>query len=194
MEIIAKGKYIKISPKKLRLVVDSIRGRDAVETLDYLKFIPKKAGFLIAKVLKSAIFNAENNFNLKKENLFIKKIFVDQGTVIKRWQARAFGRAGEIRRKNSHLTVILEEKIPTSKVKPAKIKLKEPVIEAVPKQEMVPEKAPSQKEITRQSETESKEIFDSRRQGKRRTKQHLDKTRDKKAGGSLKRIFRRKSI
>lgn len=198
MEIRAKGKYLKISPKKLRLVVDLIRGRDAVEALDYLKFVPKKASLLIAKVLKSAIVNAEHNFNLKKENLFIKRIFVDQGTVLKRWQSRAFGRAAEIRKKSSHLSVVLEEKIPTSKIKPVKTKLEEPVIEALPKQEIISEKVVSQKERIKQSEVEGKKIFDSRRKGKKRAKQHLDKVRSKEAGGGLrgglKRIFRRKSI
>ncbi len=106
----AKGKYLKISSKKMRLVTDMVRGMDSKEALDYLNFVPKKAARFINKVLNSALANAEHNFDLKKENLFIKEIFVNQGPTLKRWRPRAFGRAGQIRKRSEHLEIILGEK------------------------------------------------------------------------------------
>ncbi|MBL7141721.1 50S ribosomal protein L22 [Patescibacteria group bacterium] len=196
MQVKATSKYLRISPKKMRLVVDLIRGMNAQAALDQLDFIPKRASLLISKVLKSAIANAEHNFKLKKENLFIKEIFINQGPTLKRWRARAFGRAAPIRKRSSHLEIVLGEKVVTPEAKPVKPKLKEPVIEAAPKEkakpkEMVSKKEPVKKELLK---GKGKEVFDTRRQGKRRAKQHLDKTRAKKVGGVLKRVFRRKSI
>jgi large subunit ribosomal protein L22 len=175
MEIKAKGKYLKISPKKARLVIDLIRNKDASEALDYLKFIPKKASHLIAKVLKSAISNAEHNFNLKKENLFIKEIFINQGPVLKRWRARAFGRAAEIRKKSSHLEIILKEKVPSPKIKSIKQKQEKPVLEE--NLEIKSKEEIHDQEISHFSEKEKKQ----------------GKIKNKKTG-ALKKIFRRKSI
>lgn len=188
MEVRAKGKYLKISPKKARLVVNLIRGKDAPEALDYLRFIPKKASRLIAKVLKSAIFNAEHNFNLKKENLFIKKIFVDQGPVLKRWRARAFGRASEIRKKSSHLEVVLEEKVPGPKIKPLKQKQEQPVLkeslEIKPKEEIRDEKT---SRFPGKISRLSGDLL------KKQEEKNLGKTKTK-GTGVLRKIFRRKSI
>ncbi len=110
MRVKAINKYLKISPKKMRLVANMIRGMKVDQAVDHLRFIPKKASPMILKILQSAIANAEHNFNLKKENLLIKEIFIDGGPMIKRWRARAFGRAAMIRRRSSHCSIILEEK------------------------------------------------------------------------------------
>ncbi len=178
MEVKARGKYLKISPKKARLVIDSIRGKDAQEALDYLRFIPRKASHLIIKVLKSAVSNAEHNFNFKKENLFIKKIFVDQGPVLKRWRARAFGRASEIRKKSSHLEIILEEKVVGPKIKSAGRKQETPASEE--KLEIK-----SKEEIRDEEKSRFPEkMGETKKQGKTRPGER----------GVLKKIFRRKSI
>ncbi|MEA3272116.1 MAG: 50S ribosomal protein L22 [Patescibacteria group bacterium] len=121
MEIKASVKYIRKSPRKVRLVVDLIRGLDVKDAENQLKFTPKLAKEPILKLLRSAIANAENNFQLKKENLFIKKIVVDEGPTLKRWHPRAHGRAATIRKRSSHIDIVLGEKVLTEK-KPADAK------------------------------------------------------------------------
>lgn len=184
MEVKAKGKYLKISSKKMRLVTDLVRGMDSKEALDYLNFVPKKAARFINKVLNSALANAEHNFDLKKENLFIKEIFVNEGPTLKRWRPRAFGRAGQIRKRSSHLEIILGEKIPSSETIPVKTKIKEPIIEPISKDKIGEEKPVKEKE---------EEIL-SRPQEKHRPKPTHEQQKNKGFGGVLKRVFRRKSI
>ncbi|MBI4359499.1 MAG: 50S ribosomal protein L22 [Candidatus Jacksonbacteria bacterium] len=113
MEITAKLRHYRQSPRKVRLVTDLIRGKDAHTALNQLQFAGKRAALPIQKLLSSAMANAVNNFSLKKENLYVKKISVDGGPVLKRWMPRAFGRASEIRKRTSHVTIVLDEKIKT---------------------------------------------------------------------------------
>lgn len=113
MQTKAKAKSIRISPKKIRLVADLIRGMDAGEAAVQLNFSVKSAALPLAKLLKSAVSNAEENFNLDKNNLFIKEIRVDEGQTIKRWRPRAFGRATMIRKRTAQVSLVLEEKEPT---------------------------------------------------------------------------------
>ncbi|NLO89569.1 MAG: 50S ribosomal protein L22 [Clostridia bacterium] len=110
MEARAVGRYIRISPYKVRQVVDLIRGKDVDEALAILKFTPKRASLVVEKVLRSAIANAEHNYDMDRDNLYISKIFVDQGPVLKRYKPRAFGRADLIRRRTSHITVVVKER------------------------------------------------------------------------------------
>lgn len=114
MESIAKLRYYRQSPRKVRLVADVIRGQDTNDALNQLQFTGKRAALPIQKLLSSAIANAVNNFSLKRENLYVKKIFVDGGPVLKRWMPRAFGKASEIRKRTSHVTIVLDEKIKTA--------------------------------------------------------------------------------
>lgn len=186
MEVKAKGKYLRISSKKMRLVTDLVRGMDLKEALDYLNFVPQKAARFINKVLRSALANAEHNFDLKKENLFIKEIFVNEGPTLKRWRPRAFGRAGQIRKRSSHLEIILGEKISSSETRPVKTKIKEPIIEPISK-DKIEEKKPVK-------EKEKEEEILTRPQEKHRPKPTHDQTKGKGFGGALKRVFRRKSI
>lgn len=113
MEIKAQAKFIRTSPRRARLVIDLIRGLDVEEAMHQLQFMPKVAAGLILKLLNSAIANAVNNFKLKKDNLYIKKITVDGGPVLKRWQPRAFGRATPLRKRSSHILIVLGEKVET---------------------------------------------------------------------------------
>ncbi|HHY59868.1 MAG TPA: 50S ribosomal protein L22 [Clostridia bacterium] len=110
MEAKAVAKYIRISPYKVRQVVNLIRGKDVNEALAILRFLPKRAATPVAKCLKSAIANAEHNYNMDVDNLYVAKIFVDQGPTLKRYKPRAFGRADMIRRRTSHITVVVKEK------------------------------------------------------------------------------------
>lgn len=110
MEIKAKAKFVRMSPRKIRLVADLIRGMDVTVALNQLNFTVKAAKEPILKLLNSCIANAINNFKLKKENLYIKTITVDGGSVLKRWQPKAFGRATPIRKRSSHISIILDDK------------------------------------------------------------------------------------
>lgn len=106
----AVAKYIRISPRKVRQVIDIIRGKDVQEALAILKFTPKRASVPVAKVVKSAAANAEHNYEMNKDNLYVAACYVDQGPTLKRWRPRAMGRADVIRHRTSHITVVLKEK------------------------------------------------------------------------------------
>ncbi|AEG16548.1 50S ribosomal protein L22 [Desulfofundulus sp. TPOSR] len=110
MEARAVARYVRISPRKVRQVVDLIRGKDVREALAILKFTPKRAAVPVAKVIKSAAANAEHNYDMNPDNLYIAAAYVDQGPTWKRYQARAMGRADLLRRRTSHITVVVKEK------------------------------------------------------------------------------------
>lgn len=111
MEIVTKLKYHRMAPRKVRLIADLIRGKKSREALVQLNFSKNKAALMMAKLLKSAISNAKNNFKIKdEENLYVKKIFVDEGPTLKRYRPRAFGRAAMIRKRTTHITVVLDKK------------------------------------------------------------------------------------
>ena len=110
MEARAVAKYIRISPQKTRLVVNLIRGKKVEEAQKILIFTRKKAAGIVEKVLKSAIANAAQNPNIDEKILYVKEVFVGQGPTLKRWRARAQGRAAMIKKRMSHITVILDEK------------------------------------------------------------------------------------
>ncbi|OGG87542.1 50S ribosomal protein L22 [Candidatus Kuenenbacteria bacterium RIFCSPHIGHO2_02_FULL_39_13] len=116
METTAKLRHLRMSPRKVRLVADAIRGINVEQALARLKFSDKRAAHPLAKLLNSAIANAQHNQDLKRDNLLIKEIRVDQGPVLKRWRARAFGRAAAIQKKTSHISIVLAE------IKPSKEK------------------------------------------------------------------------
>jgi large subunit ribosomal protein L22 len=108
----AVGKYLRIAPQKCQLVADLIRDRYVGEALTILRFSKKKkASFMVEKVLRSAIANAQQKApNIDVDNLYISEIFVNQGPLMKRWRARAMGRASRILKRTSHVHVYLEEK------------------------------------------------------------------------------------
>jgi large subunit ribosomal protein L22 len=109
MEARAIAKYIRMSPQKVRLVVDLIRGQKVEEARRILLYTRKYAAIPVGKVLDSALANAKQNPNIDENILFVKEIFVDQGPSLKRWRARAQGRAAAIKKRMSHITVVLEE-------------------------------------------------------------------------------------
>lgn len=110
MEVKAKARFIRMSPKKVRLVADLIRGMDVDKAEAQLKFTRKAASRPVLKVVQSARANAQHNFKLTPETLFVKVITVDGGPVLSRWTPRAFGRATPIRKRTSHITVVLDER------------------------------------------------------------------------------------
>lgn len=161
-QVMAKARFLRISPRKVRLVIDVIRGMKTEEALEKLQFINKKATRFIIKLLNSALANAEHNYKLNKEDLYIKKIVANEGPTLHRWQARAFGRASEIRKRTTHLEVVLatkeglkekaEEKV---KVEKKVKKVKEPKAEK--KKEVVKEKPKKEKKVEKKSKEIEKE-------------------------------------
>jgi large subunit ribosomal protein L22 len=109
MEARAITKFIRISPRKVRLVVDQIRGKGVDEALNILKFVPKRSAGIVAKTLRAAIANAENTQSVDVDRLYVKQVKVDEGGMWKRFTPRAQGRATKIRKRLSHVTVVVDE-------------------------------------------------------------------------------------
>ncbi len=110
MEVAAKLKHARISPQKVRLVADQVRGKPVEQALQLLTFSPKKAAAIIKKVLESAIANAEHNEGADIDELKVSTIFVDAGPTMRRWRARAKGRVNHIIKRTSHVTVMVGDK------------------------------------------------------------------------------------
>lgn len=110
MEVRAVYKHAFISPQKLRLVCDQVRGMGARQAMVTLQFMPHKGAGIISKTLASAMANAENNFDLDPDEMVIHRIYADEGVALRRYKAGARGRYKPRRRRTSHLTVILAER------------------------------------------------------------------------------------
>lgn len=110
MESKAVAKYVRIAPRKVRVVMDLVRGKNVADAFAILKFTPKAGADVIEKVLRSAVANAENNFEMDPDNLYIKSAFVDEGPTMKRIHPRSRGQAFQILKRTSHVTVIVDEK------------------------------------------------------------------------------------
>ena len=109
MEVKARAKFIRTSPRKARMVTELVKGKGVGEALNILAFTKKAPAKIVSKLLKSAVANADQMKNIDVDTLFIKQISVDQGPTMKRYRPRAMGRATMIRRRMSHITVVLEE-------------------------------------------------------------------------------------
>ena len=107
--VVARLKYLRIAPRKVRMVADLIRGKNVQEAEQILNIVVKRASKPLLKLLKSARANAKNNFHLDETNLYVSKITVDEGPKLKRWRARSRGQAYEIQKKTSHITLVLSE-------------------------------------------------------------------------------------
>lgn len=120
MKVTSKLRHLRISPRKVRLVADLIRKKKAEEAQTILDFTIKKGSRPLIKLLKTAIADAKNNFQLEATNLYISKITIDQGPINKRWRPRSRGMANPIKKRTSHITLILEEIEPGKKLKEVK--------------------------------------------------------------------------
>ncbi|MFC2052604.1 50S ribosomal protein L22 [Chloroflexota bacterium] len=109
MEVRAIAKDTRVSPRKVRLLVDMVRGKKVDEALTMLRFAPSPTARIVAKVIKSAAANAENGFQMSPADLKIVRIFADEAPTLKRYRPRARGRAGHILKRSSHITVIVDE-------------------------------------------------------------------------------------
>lgn len=169
MEVKAYAKSLRMSPRKVRLVVDLIRGQKVAAALAQLQFSPRAATLPISKLVKSAIANAKHNYDLAEDNLFIKSIFVDGGATLKRSMPRAQGRATPIRKRTSHITVILGELVDSGKKEARKVEADKPVeLKAAGMPSEAPEAKPKAKTVAKKGEINetAKEIVDPRREGR----------------------------
>jgi len=110
MEVKASLRHLRQSPRKVRLVVNTVRGLSVSAAETRLTFLPKHAAKPVLKLLRSAIANAEHNFKLDKHDLYVRHIVADAGPTLSRWRARAFGRAAPIRKRTTHVTLVLATK------------------------------------------------------------------------------------
>ncbi|MCX7778987.1 MAG: 50S ribosomal protein L22 [Patescibacteria group bacterium] len=180
MQIVAKLKYLRLAPRKVRAVLDVIRGLDVVSAEAQLLHLPKRACRPLLKLLHSAVHNALHQYALRKEDLYIKEIFAHQGPTLYRWLPRAFGRATPIRKRSSHLTIVLSVKegvVVKEKIR-EKEKEKEPEKEILPKNEV-------------QIQEETSKPSEKKRKGKKNIQENLPLKRKE---GFIKKIFRRKTI
>ncbi len=186
MEVKAKLKYLKVAPRKTKLVADLVRGMDINQARAVLKFEKKRAAKPILKLLESAVANAKNNFQLSENGLYIKAITVSPGPMLKRWMPRARGRATMIQKKTSHVFLVLDvakEKKETKKVKPTK------QAEKILKKEQ--ELKEEEKEIKKEEKAIQEETLAAEKAVKVKKE---DKKISSKAKPLTKKIFRRKSI
>ncbi|HOC08565.1 MAG: 50S ribosomal protein L22 [Clostridiales bacterium] len=110
MEAKAHARYIRISPRKVEVVLDQVRGKSIDEALAILRYMPQKGARITEKLIQSAAANAENNHDMVRDNLYVAQIYANQGPTMKRYKARAQGRANLIRKRSTHISVVLREK------------------------------------------------------------------------------------
>ncbi|HHW91378.1 MAG TPA: 50S ribosomal protein L22 [Firmicutes bacterium] len=110
MEAKAVARFVRIAPRKVRIVTDLIRGKKVDEAMAILQFTPKRGARLLEKVLRSAIANAQNNYEMDPGALYVKKVYVDEGPTLKRFHPRRMGQAFPILKRTSHISVVLEER------------------------------------------------------------------------------------
>ncbi|GIQ71199.1 50S ribosomal protein L22 [Xylanibacillus composti] len=110
MQAKAQARYIRIAPRKVRLVIDLIRGKQVGEAISILRHTPKSASPVLEKLLNSAIANAEHNYEMDPNNLVIAQAYVNEGPTMKRFRPRAQGRATRINKRTSHITLVVSEK------------------------------------------------------------------------------------
>jgi large subunit ribosomal protein L22 len=127
MEIKAKLKNLRMSPQKVRLVINLIRKMPIDKALDQLKFVQKQAAMPVSNLLKTAMADAEHNYNLDPKNLKIAEIRVDEGFTLKRWMPRAHGRATKIRKRSAHISLTLQEIVASGKKEARKVEAEKPV-------------------------------------------------------------------
>lgn len=186
MQVVAKLNNLRLAPRKVRAVVNLVKGKTVSEALDQLEYFVRRPVGPLKKLINSAVANAENNFNMVKSNLYIKGLTVDEGAKLKRFRAKGFGRAAAIQKKTSHIKIILDERTPGLRAE-KKTRLKKEASE----------------EVERETRAhENKKHFDSApsyaeasagRQGKPEVKREMGKR-----GGMLenigKKLFQRKAI
>ncbi|PIZ56996.1 50S ribosomal protein L22 [bacterium (Candidatus Torokbacteria) CG_4_10_14_0_2_um_filter_35_8] len=176
-------KYLRISPQKVRLVCNLIKGLPAPDAENQLLFSKKKAAKFLAGLLRSAIANAKNNFGLSEDNLYIDRIVVEEGPKFKRWIPKARGRSSMIKKRTSHVKLILSEREPGKERR----KVSLPAISAPVKKEELEKK-------TKEKKKEKPVVTDLASLSRKKREEAITKgKKEKERKGFLRRIFRRKS-
>ncbi len=170
MEVKASARYIRISPRKVRLLTALVRGMKVELAMNQLKFAGKHAAVPVSKAIASAVANAVHNFDLAADNLFVKEISVDGGPVLKRWLPRAHGRATPLRKRMSHINVTLGE-LKDSGIKTGrKVDAVAPVkLGSAPKEDEGIKVSDKSSEINPDTVEKDKKIVDPRREGRGRS-------------------------
>ena len=109
MEVKAVSKYVRISPRKVHIMIDAVKGKPVETALEILKFMPQKAAHIVEKIVRSAVSNADQRPDIDVDSLVVRNIIADQGPTLKRFKARARGRGTRILKRTSHITVTLAE-------------------------------------------------------------------------------------
>ena len=109
MEVKATHRHVRISPQKVRMIVDAIKGKPAEAAINALKFMPQKSSGIVEKIVRSAVANADQNTSIDVDELVVQNLIVDQGPSLKRFKARARGRGARILKRTAHITVVLAE-------------------------------------------------------------------------------------
>jgi large subunit ribosomal protein L22 len=109
MEVKSTQRYVRISPQKVRMIVDAIKGKPAETAINALKFMPQKSAGIVEKIVRSAVANADQNTSIDVDDLVVQNLIVDQGPTLKRFKARARGRGARILKRTAHITVVLAE-------------------------------------------------------------------------------------
>jgi len=193
----AKLRYLRISPRKVRLVADLVRGETVERAQTILGFTQKRAALPILKLLKQCVANAKNNLQVDEKNLYISQILVDEGIKLKRYLPRARGKADVIHKKTSHITLVLDEvtkKAVKKGKKNAKIKRVPKVKSSKKKKREKPSAAKTtegKEEKPKKEETLKKDIDIRAKKLQQRRERRKVKTKKQKF---LKRFFRRKAI
>ncbi len=177
MPVTVKLRYLRIAPRKVRLVADALRKKTVEEAQGILNFTNKRAALPLAKLLKSGIAAAREILDQTSENLYISKIFVDQGPTLKRWRARARGRAAQIQKKTSHITLTLD----IIKETPKKVAAKAKTVPAKPLKKTAEPAKPAKSEEKKPEKSALRPF---------RPEKEIRKTKPK----GLKRFFRRKAF
>ncbi|OGE98954.1 MAG: 50S ribosomal protein L22 [Candidatus Doudnabacteria bacterium RIFCSPLOWO2_12_FULL_42_9] len=170
-EVKAFARYIHVSPRKLRLVADLVRKMHVSDALEQLRFSSKNAALPLSKAINSAIANGVHNFNMNKDDMFIKSLTVDGGPVYKRYAPRAQGRAFVERKRTSHISVVLESRAGKSKKKYRSVFSLRPKAVALPEagqaseKQNVPKQAPKSDEKMKQQKISLKRRLFNRRSG-----------------------------
>lgn len=185
MQLSVKLNYLRISPRKVRLVADLIRGKRVEEASTVLNFTVNKSSKPLLKLLNSALANARNNLKISTDNLYISKITVDEGPKYKRWMPRARGSAYEIQKKTSHVTLILDQ------VPGEKTKLKKKKTEELPK---ISEKTEKQAEVQEAKEVKEGETI-TIENTKKPFRPRPERSRPRAQGNKgMRRFFQRKAV
>lgn len=116
MQSKAVAKTVRIAPRKVRLILDLVRGKEVGEAISILKLTNKRSSPVVEKLVKSAVANAEHNYDMDIDNLYISEIYADEGPTLKRFRPRAQGRATKINKRTSHITVVVEEYVTEAEV------------------------------------------------------------------------------